>query len=68
MNLVECVVTSVLGDPIKKKFHSDVIYKDIEYWEVQVEYNSYGSDGRTTLTFYTEEKAKEVKEGYVFLG
>lgn len=68
MNLVECVVTSVLGDPIKKKFHSDVICKDIEYWEVQVEYNSYGSDGRTTLTFYTEEKAKEVKEGYVFLG
>lgn len=68
MNLVECVVTSVLGDPVKKEFYSDDVCEYIDYWEVQVEYNSYGSNGRTTLTFCTEEKVKEVKEGYVFLG
>lgn len=68
MNLVECVVTSVLGDPIKKGFYSDLICEYINYWEVPVEYNSYGSIGETNLTFTTEEKAKEVKEGYIFFG
>lgn len=68
MNLVECVVTSVLGNPKKKKFYSDITNEYIDYWVIPVEYNSYGSIGKTTLTFTTEEKAKEVKEGYVFLG
>lgn len=62
MNLIDAYVTKVLSEPryIDK-------YEDHKWWQVRVEYNSYGRLSETELTFKTEEEAKLVNVGYHFL-
>jgi hypothetical protein len=57
MNLADCYVTSVLGQP----------YRKFSHWWVDVEYNSYGRMSRTQLMFSTEAGAGAVAEGHHFL-
>jgi hypothetical protein len=64
MNLVDAYVTKILKEP---RFNDRYAYEGVTWWEVKVEYNSYGVLSETYLTFDTEEKALLVKEGYHFL-
>ena len=57
MNLVECIVTKVLGVPVFK----------YDYWWLKVKYTSYGVEGETTLMFHLKDEALRVEKGYNFL-
>lgn len=56
MNLIDSVVTQVLGKP----------YFKYKYWFVDVEYNGYGVISKTNIMCSTEETAKAIKVGYTF--
>lgn len=56
MNLLDCAVTKILSQP----------YRQFGSWWVDVEYDSWGSTGRTNLMFRTEEGARSVTIGHVF--
>ncbi|WP_148058582.1 hypothetical protein [Pseudomonas frederiksbergensis] len=57
MNLVDCYVTAVLGQP----------YRKFGNWWVDVTYESWGSPGKTQLMFSTEAGAAAVEIGHHFL-
>lgn len=57
MNLVDCYVTKVLGDPFEK----------YGKWWVKVEFESWGRPGTTELMFSSEAEARAVAEGIEFL-
>lgn len=61
MNLVDCYVTKVLGEPVHRHCY------DACWWQVPVEYNSWGTLSKTDLVFKTKEAADKVVEGYHFL-
>ena len=56
MNLLDAVVTKVLGKPEQK----------YGYWFVKVEYNCYGVRSRGEVMVSSEEEANNIKEGYTF--
>lgn len=56
MNLIDAVVTQVLGKP----------YFKYNYWFVDVEYNGYGRTSKTNIMCSTEETAKAIKVWYTF--
>ncbi|WP_330508346.1 hypothetical protein V1687_18370 [Pseudomonas putida] len=56
MNLIDCYVTKILGEPYRKFGH----------WWVDVEYDSWGSKSTTRLMFRTEEAAGAAQVGYKF--
>lgn len=58
MNLIDCIVTSIIGTPIKQYNH----------WWLKVAYNDMGGGGETNLMFDTFEDAQDVEIGYKFLG
>lgn len=62
MNAVDAYVTKVLEPPtfIDK-------YPDVQWWEVGVEYDSYGVLSETKLTFRSKDEANRVCVGYRFL-
>jgi YD repeat-containing protein len=62
MNLVDAYVTKVLSEP---EFIDT--YKEYKWWQVRVEYNSYGRLSETELTFKTKDETEQVKVGYHFL-
>ena len=57
MNLINCVVTEIIGDP----------YFEYDKWWVNVEYDCYGSLHWMDLIFSTKEEALAVEIGYKFL-
>ncbi|CAB5577140.1 Uncharacterised protein [Pseudomonas putida] len=57
MNLIDCYVTKILGEP----------YRMFGHWWVDVEYSSRGSVTTTRLMFRTEEAARAAKIGHHFL-
>jgi hypothetical protein len=61
MNIVDGVVTKVLSDP------TYISSFDVKWWQVEVEYNSWGTISNTVLVFPTFEQAYAVVEGYKFL-
>ena len=62
MNLIDFVVTKVIGEPERI---TPVWLNGGELWIVSVAYRDMGSDNPQTkkLSFKTEEEAKAVKEG-----
>ena len=56
MNLVDCTVTAILSQP----------YRKFSHWCVDVEYNSWGSPGKTQLMFSTKTGAAAVTVGHKF--
>ncbi|QZA71263.1 hypothetical protein AH02_18 [Pseudomonas phage AH02] len=58
MNLIDCEVTKVLGEP----------YRRFGYWWVDIEYDGIGVSGYASLMFSTKEAAAKVGVGHVFLG
>ena len=56
MNLIDCYVTKILGEP----------YRKFGYWWVSVEFEAEGWPGKTRLMFRTEEAARAAKVGYHF--
>ncbi|WP_430316947.1 hypothetical protein [Pseudomonas sp. p1(2021b)] len=56
MNLIDCYVTKILGEPYRKFGH----------WWVDVEYDSLGSVSKTQLMFRTEGAARAAQVGYHF--
>lgn len=63
MNLVDCYVTKVLSEP---EYIDKYAAEGLIWWQVSVEYDSYGRLSETRLTFKTKEDADAVKMGYVF--
>lgn len=63
MNLLDCYVTKVLGDP----YYVDSF--DVKWRAVDVEYKDGWFPGvsASTRTFKTKEEAEAVKEGFHFL-
>lgn len=62
MNLIDETVKEVLEGPTLQK------HADRQWWAVKVSYISWGRTLETeVLTFQTEEQAKAVKPGFVFL-
>ena len=57
MNLIDCYVTKILGEP----------YRKFGAWWVEAEYESEGRPGKTQLMFRTEEAARAAMVGYRFL-
>lgn len=57
MNLLDCFVTKVLCKP----------YQKFDKWWVDVEYECYGKIDYSYIMFESEEKALEVKEGFIFI-
>jgi hypothetical protein len=64
MNLLDAYVTKILSEP---NFNSDYARQGVTWWEIMVEYDSYGVKDSRTLSFDTKEKAEAVKVGYHFL-
>ncbi|WDY60344.1 hypothetical protein [Pseudomonas sp. PSKL.D1] len=56
MNLIDCYVTKILGEP----------YRKFGAWWVDAEYESYGRISKTQLMFRTEEAARAATVGYHF--
>ncbi|ELF6206827.1 hypothetical protein RNI54_003657 [Pseudomonas putida] len=56
MNLIDCYVTKILGEPYRKFGH----------WWVEAEYESEGRPGKTRLMFRTEEAARAAQVGHKF--
>lgn len=63
MNLLDAYVINVLSEP---RFNDSYKNKGVTWWEVDVEYDCWGSKGKRTLSFKTEAEARRVKEGYKF--
>lgn len=61
MNLVDCYVTRVLSEPEHRKCEG------VEWWEVLVEYDSWGGVSESVRSFPTFEQAYAVTKGYHFL-
>lgn len=61
MNLVDCYVTRVLSEPEYR------VCEDQSWWEVWVEYNSWGRTDKRKLWKRTEAEALQVVEGFHFL-
>ena len=57
MNLIDCYVTKILGEPYRKFGHC---------W-VSVEYTAEGWPGTKELMFRTEEAARAAQVGHHFL-
>lgn len=57
MNLVDCYVTEILGEPVLKYGR----------WFLPVKADSYGRESETELMFDTEAEARSVKIGHHFL-
>lgn len=57
MNLVNCYVVEILGEP----------YEKYGRWWVSVRFDSYGVFSTTNLMFDSREEALAVKIGYEFL-
>ncbi|HEK1684053.1 TPA: hypothetical protein SMR42_000358 [Pseudomonas putida] len=57
MNLVDCYVTKILGEP----------YRKFGAWWVDAEYKAYGKTNKTQLMARTEEGARAFKVGHHFL-
>ena len=57
MNLIDCYVTKILGEPYRKFGH----------WWVEAEYESKGRTCKTRIMFRTEEAARAAKVGHHFL-
>lgn len=57
MNLIDCSVTKVVGDP----------YQAYGKWWVKVIADAYGRPMETSLYFATEEEAKAITVGYKFV-
>jgi hypothetical protein len=64
MNLVDAYVTKVLSEPAFNDVYKD---EGITWWQVSVEYDSYGWLSETLLTFKTKSEAEAVSVGYKFL-
>lgn len=62
MNLLNAVVTKILGEPV----YVDT-YPEVKWWQLKIEYDCYGRLGEQCLTFKAENDAREVKVGYEFL-
>lgn len=56
MNLVECYVTEIIGEP----------YFRSGFWFQKVKYNSYGSVGETTLFDKEKSYFESVDVGFMF--
>lgn len=56
MNLVECYVTEIVGEP----------YFQSSFWFLQVKYNSYGSIGETTLFDKEKSSLESIDVGFMF--
>lgn len=56
MNLIDCYVTKILGEP----------YRMFGHWWVEAEYESEGGPGKTRLMFRTEAAARAAKVGHHF--
>lgn len=56
MNLVDCYVMEIIGEP----------YECYGLWCVDVKYASCGRVSTGTINGLTEEEARNVKKGYVF--
>lgn len=61
MNLLDAVVTEVLGEPVK------VTTSALTYWKVPVTASCWGQEKDTVIVVSTEELAKAVSVGYKFL-
>lgn len=57
MNLIDCYVTKILGEP----------YRKFGAWWVDAEYEVHGRTSKTKLMFRTEEAARAAKVGHHFL-
>ncbi|MCU9528797.1 hypothetical protein [Pseudomonas mosselii] len=57
MNLIDCYVTKILGEP----------YRKFGAWWVDVEYNAYGKTSKPQLMARTEEGARRFQVGHHFL-
>jgi hypothetical protein len=57
MNLLECIVTNVIGEP----------YWEYDCWWQQVEYICYGHTETTSLMYKNKEDLNEVVVGFKFL-
>lgn len=57
MNLLDCVVTKVLGVPIEK----------YAKWWIEVEYNSCSRLSKTDIMLNTTEQSESIQVGHKFL-
>ena len=57
MNLVECYITEIVGEP----------YFAHNFWWQKVKYNSYGVIGETALFEKDKESFKTLTIGFMFL-
>ena len=57
MNLVECYITEIVGEP----------YYKFGFWWQKVKYNSYGVIGETELFDKEKLNFKTLKVGFMFL-
>ncbi|MDM9593583.1 hypothetical protein QU617_09695 [Pseudomonas guariconensis] len=57
MNLIDCYVTKILGEP----------YRKFGAWWVDVEYRSSGRTNKIQLMFRTQEGAKAARVGQSFV-
>ncbi len=57
MNLIDAVVTHILGEP----------YEEYGAWWVPVRYDSWGRESEQNLMFATQYDALQVAVGYNFL-
>lgn len=64
MNLVDAYVTKVLSEPEFIDTYKD---EGVVWWQVKVEYDSYGRLSETEMTFKTKAEAEKVEVGYHFL-
>lgn len=64
MNLIDCYVTKVLGEPV---WHDYPELPNKGWWTVLVTFDSYGRESDTNLSFKTLEEAQNVAVGYHFL-
>jgi hypothetical protein len=64
VNLVDAYVTEVLSEPA---YNDKYAAEGVTWWQVDVNYDSYGRISQTRLTFKTKEEAAAVKIGYHFL-
>ncbi|MCE0989373.1 hypothetical protein WCE04_13825 [Pseudomonas shirazica] len=56
MNLIDCYVTKILGEP----------YRKFGAWWVSVEFEAEGHPGTKEIMFRTEEAARAAQVGYHF--
>lgn len=57
MNTLECKIAKILSKPIHKEEAGH------EWWEVEIEYNSYGRLNKGKEVFNSKEEAEKLKVG-----